>query len=64
VPDPRTLPARRRPRTTLLWCVLSVAVLVNVNASAGVLPTVVGIAAGVVTLGCAAALVVARVRRP
>ncbi|WP_328294322.1 hypothetical protein OG218_16530 [Kineococcus sp. NBC_00420] len=53
----------RGPAVPLLWAVLTVAVLLNVLASAGVLPLAVGIACGLVTLGCATALVVARVRR-
>lgn len=53
----------RRPAVPLLWGVLTVAVLLNVLASAGVLPLAVGITCGLVTLGCAAALVVTRVRR-
>lgn len=53
----------RSPAVPLLWGVLTAAVLLNVLASAGVLPLAVGIACGLVTLGCAAALVVARVRR-
>ena len=53
-----------RQGAPLLWGVLTVAVLLNVLASAGVLPLTVGVTCGLVTLGCAAALVVARVRRP
>lgn len=60
--EPTTHP-HRGPAVPLLWAVLTVAVLLNVLASAGVLPLAVGIACGLVTLGCAAALVVARVRR-
>lgn len=56
-----TAPARfRRP---WLWALLTVAVVLNVLASAGALPLAVGIVAGLVTLGCAATLVVPRVRR-
>lgn len=77
MPDPSTVPApsvparsaanppvsRRHPLVPLLWAVLAAAVVLNVLSSAGVLPLAVGIGCGLVTLGCAAALVGARIRR-
>jgi len=60
VPAPATT---TRPTSPWLWALLAAAVAVNVVASAGVLPLGAGIAAGVVVLGCVAALVAARVRR-
>ncbi len=55
--------ALRRLRRPQLWALLSVAVVVDLLASAGVLPLPVGIVSGLVGLGCAAALVAAAVPR-